>query len=110
MGRRHRFQERASRYGQRHVFKARDLTEAQHGHLVTVQHHELVKCRGYLLRVREATADDLTARPGQLVIHMRARRETRAVGPDWKVGVYPDSSVIVHSQTVYDDATGGDAA
>ncbi|MDO5619292.1 hypothetical protein [Kocuria sp.] len=112
MARRHRFQERSARSGQQRVFRAQDLTTAQHGRLVTVQHHELVKSRGFLLQIRPATQDDLTARPGQLVIHLRARRDARVVGPEWKVTVDPDAAVIVHTETMYapEGPAGGDAA
>lgn len=115
---RHAFVNRTEGAGHRSIIRAvelldDDVARTVRGHLVTVEHHEIVRSRGYLVAARESTAGDLTAAPGDVVLLLRARRGHRASAPEWKLTVEPTATVLVHQETAQGSgqpAPGGDAA
>lgn len=81
------------------IHQAHELTEAHLGRLITVAGQDASRCRGHLVDIHPAGPDDLTARPGDLVLEMRPRRAAPTGPARWRAVVAPDARVIVHSPT-----------
>lgn len=81
------------------IHQASELTEAHFGRLITVAGQDASRCRGHLVGIHPAGPDDLTARPGDLVLEMRPRRSAPTGPARWRAVVAPDARVIVHSPT-----------
>ena len=81
------------------IHQASELAAEHIGRLITVAGQDAGRCRGHLVGVHPAGPDDLTARPGDLVLEMRPRRSAPTGPARWRAVVAPDARVIVHSPT-----------
>lgn len=81
------------------IHQASELNLVHIGRLITVAGQDASRCRGHLAGIHPAGPDDLTARPGDLVLEMRPRRSAPTGPARWRAVVAPDARVIVHSPT-----------